>query len=462
MDRRSFREHQKSGLRWMLTVKHPALFWEMRLRKTAVAIRRIQLNNSLRKVLVVGPLCVLPGWLSELEAEGENNIFFLYGSNSKRRKMLQDIQTAGTGERLWVVTNKEIHLSVPEISGIPWDAVILDESRWLANPRTKASKYFVRNFRRSAVRMCLTGTAAPESDLEYFTQIQFLDWNNWEEKTYWEFRIKNFDCIRYGWVVKPERKGYIEYVLSKNCYFLRRSEVKLGGTKIHERRAMELPQRLRTMYTTAMDEFVLEGEEDLDKTIWATQRYLWLRYLCSGFVNGELISDHKLKTLWDLLYNELRGEQVAIWCSYKIELEAVTAFLRQKGNSAETIHGGVSVQNREAFRLRFQNGDLDYLVIQPDSFKFGTNITKAKALVYFSSPEGAQTRQQTEDRAIDIDKIDSNLIVDLYCLDTVEEDILMSHIRKESRWELMNRIMRKIRGNKPSNIPHVSSRLKVR
>lgn len=451
---RKIEPHQKEGVRWMLTVRHPALFWEMRLRKTAVAIRRVKLSPALRNILVVGPLCVLPGWEGELEAEEERNIWFVHGDSIKRCQILSRALAAELplGERVWVLVNKEIHLSVPEIAYMPWDAVILDESRFIANPRAKASQFFLHNFRGVKLRMCLTGTAAPESDLEYFTQIQFLDFANWKESSYWEFRAKHFNQRRFDWVVKPESKGYIQQVLSRNCFFLRRSEVKLGGVKVHERRALELPTRIRSLYVTVMHEFVLEGEQETVKTIWATQRYLWLRYLCSGFVDGELESKHKLDGLADLLFRELAGEQAVVWCSYKVELEAVTAFLRDSGETAETIHGGIAVQRREEYRRAFQAGNIRYLVVQPESFKFGTNLSAAGALVYFSSPESAQTRQQTEDRAVDISRNDSSLIVDLYCLDTVEEDILMAHLRKEGRWELMNRIMRRMRNGVCSGV----------
>jgi hypothetical protein len=52
------------------------------------------------------------------------------------------------------------------------------------------------------------------------------------------------------------------------------------------------------------------------------------------------------------------------------------------------------------------------------------------------------TRQQTEDRTIDVDKKDSILIIDLLTKDTVDEDIYLSLIKKESQAQMMARIVK--------------------
>jgi len=431
----------------MLSVQHPALFWEMRLRKTATTIRFVKLRSDIHSILVMGPTSVLPGWVHELETENENDVWFISGDNKKRRESLNRLQASmmSTGKRTWVITNKEIHISVPEIGLMLWDAVILDESRFVANPRARVTRFCLRNFRKAKLRICLTGTAAPESDLEYFTQIQFLDYCHWHEKNYWEFRAKHFLPKRYDWVMRPESRPYILGVLNHCAFFLQRNQVKLGGVKVYERRAVELPMYMRKIYNKAQDEFLLEGEDEIHSTIWATQKYLWLRQLCSGFVREELTSNHKLELLWELLSVGIRGEQAVIWCCYKSELFAVRDFLFYRGEKVEIIYGDVKPMQRETHRQHFQSGVIKYLVIQPQSFKWGTNLTAAGALVYFSSPESAETRQQTEDRAVDISTNDSSLIVDLYCLDTIEEDIYMSNIRKESRQQLMHRIMNRKR-----------------
>lgn len=438
-------EHQKLGIHWLLTVDNPALFWEMRLRKTATTIKYIKLKSSVKNILVVGPFSVLPGWIDDLSAENENNIVFITGDNAKRRRALEEVlKRKSSSQRQWIVTNKEIHLSVPEIGLMPWDAVILDESRFIANPKSKVTKFYLRNFRKAKLRVCLSGTAATENDLEYFTQIQFLDHRHWQEKTFWEFRAKHFEPKNFDWVMKPESEPYINGVLNHCCFFLRRSQVKLGGVKVYERRAVELPKDIKTIYEKVQDQFVLEYENEKLKTIWATGKYLWLRQLCSGIVGNKLISNHKLKLLWEVL-SELKDKPVVIWASYLLELQFIVEYLRQKQTGrVEQICGKIAPTKREEYRKLFQQGKILYLVIQPQSFKFGTNLSRAEALLYFSSPESGETRQQTEDRTIDIALSDSILIIDLYCLDSIEEDIYMSNIRKESRQARMNRIMNRI------------------
>ena len=202
-----------------------------------------------------------------------------------------------------------------------------------------------------------------------------------------------------------------------------------------------LPREVRSVYDVAEREFVLEMEGEVwGKTVWAMQKYLWLRRLCSGWLPSGEESTHKVDELLNLLRGELSREQIVIWCQYRWDIDLIKFYLPD----AAIIHGDVPPNEREELRKAFQAGELKHAIIQPETMKFGSKWTAAGALVYFDSPESATTRNQTEDRSLDVATQDNILIIDLVCADTIEEDILMNLLWKDSRSNGMEQLVKAI------------------
>jgi superfamily II DNA or RNA helicase len=150
----------------------------------------------------------------------------------------------------------------------------------------------------------------------------------------------------------------------------------------------------------------------------------------------------KLAEVYEYLSGELLGNKCVLWACYLPEIRALTGYLneRQPGDAA-AIFGAVRPRAREDLRRRFQRGDLPWLVAQPETFRHGTDLAAADTALYFSSPPGLETRQQTEDRIISMDKERLALYVDLITEDTVDESIHEGLRRKESRSNIMFRIV---------------------
>ena len=180
--------------------------------------------------------------------------------------------------------------------------------------------------------------------------------------------------------------------------------------------------------------------DEQHKTIYATQKFLWLRGFSSGFVDKKIVDKCKIDMLVNLCHEELKGQQLVIWCSYLHEIDLIWASFHS--DTAEIINGSIPPSQRAEIVKKFQSGKIQYLCIQPETMKYGSKLTAADCMVYFSSPLSGLTRQQTEDRTIDVDKKDSILIIDLLTKDTVDEDIYLSLIKKESQAQMMTRIVK--------------------
>jgi hypothetical protein len=327
--------------------------------------------------------------------------------------------------------------------------VILDESVFVATPPNKCvtTKFFLNHFRTAKHRWCLCGTPAPENQLQYFSQLQWLDYNLMREKSYYAFRHKYFTPSGFGdWQITEEGAKYLTYNLNKCCSFLNRGDVKLGGVKVREQRLVLLPSDVAKMYAQLEQEYYFELNEVGHDTIFAGQKYRWLRKFCGGF-NNEIgfISYHKCDELHKLLSGELQGESVVVWCEHIEEVLGVHEYLFKKGYKVEFIFGGVNNKKREERRQLFQLGKIQVLVILTSTMCFSSKLTAAAALIYFSSPESGKIREQSEDRHIDVSVSDNALIIDMPCMDTLEEDILQSHLLKEAQSSRIERMVKSMK-----------------
>jgi hypothetical protein len=442
--RRILRPHQCKGVIHGLHVRHPALFWKMRLGKTLTCIRtcRIYLNSPFK--LVVAPNPALASWCEDLDNEDQLYVL-LEGPRNKRLKLLSAYWMST--QPVWFLMNKEAHMVIPEVAGYPWDVVVLDESVFISTPKNqvKVSKFFLTHFRNVKHRWALCGTPAPETPLQYFNQLQWLDYHLLPEKNYYAFRFNHFQMIGYDWAITEDGQKYLSYYLNKCAMFLNRDDVHMGGVKVHERRMIKLPPKLRTAYAQLEKEFYFEMFGKPHDTIFSTQKYLWLKRMCGGF-SKELgfKSYHKCEELKNLLEGEMKNEQIVVWCEFIEEVVAVNGYFNNLGYSCDFIYGNLSRIEREKKRQAFQAGKLQLLIILTKTMHFSSKLTAAAALVYYSSPESALIREQSEDRHIDLAVDDNALIIDMPCMDTVEEDNLESLFNKEVESVRIERLVKSI------------------
>lgn len=450
-ERRTLFPFQKDVFYYTGRVQHPALFLEMRLGKTLITVRRL-LAEKCRTVLVVAPYCALWQWEKELTTEGVPlpEIGYLIGDRGNRLGKLRQCAS-------FLLMNKEGALVIPEIANYPWDAVVADESTFLKSPphvntsgrfgkRPSIAKFFSENFRNVKRRFILTGTPAPESPLDLFQQLHFLDPSILGCKSYYDFRFKWFVQIKdHSWALSKEGHVWLKERLSRYCYTLKRADVDMDVKKVYSRRLIRLPEKARTIYNKADREFSLDlaNGKGQKNTVFATVSFMWCRRVCGGIVDGQAIHTEKFKELMNLVNGELRNEQIVVWCNFIMELAFIRTMLNKAKIPCVCVSGALTGQERRAALDDFANGRARVLVGQPECFKYGLDLSVAETVIYFSTPVGLETRLQSEDRIVNIRTGKPVLIIDLIVEHTVEEGIYESLLNKESSQELVRRLIQK-------------------
>lgn len=454
--KRRYWQSQKLALPYVLRTKHPAVFMQMRLGKTPLVIRRCQMYvprdvEAGLRVLIVGPNSALGAWETELKTEGETDYVFLQGTRSKRLELLQE-------EHKWNIINKEGHRALPEIAEVQWDVVILDESTFIKNPKAQVTKFFLKHFRNVAHRWILTGLPNPESDLELWCQLAFLDGYAFGCRSYWDFRSRFFKpgTFGYTWTPKLGTPTKIKQALAKRVFILQRDQVNMDVPKVYERRIISLPRTLQQTYNTIEKELLVElrGKE-ITRTMYEPVKLVYLRQLCEGYIEKELVWRGKFIELVELINGELVKEQVVVWFSYNHSLQHAYQYLKEAGVSVDWADGSIPPSVRRSKEKQFNAGKFRVYLLQVKIGDAGMNLSCSDTAIYFTPPFGSFSRQQSEDRILRADKKGPLLIIDL-CIEQSVDTALLDSLQErkfKSKWTMQRVVsimeqQRKARGLK--------------
>jgi SNF2 family DNA or RNA helicase len=432
-------------------VPHPALFLQMRLGKTLVTLRYLYHKYDFKRpILIVAPYSALDSWTEEILNEGytHKDINYLTGERSERFKRIQKLKTFN-------LINKEGFLHLPEIASmsIDWGCSILDESTFIKNHKALVSNFYADNFNNVEKRFILTGTPMPESELDIFMQLQYLNKSILPFNNFYEFRYNLFTQgtrTKRNWIITTPGRKFLTSRLSKHCLIMTRNDVNIPERKVYEKRKIKMPVKTRVAYNTLAKEFLIEYENSIIKvTDFAATKWVWLRQMCSGYVtndngNTTQLNDVKNNEVIDLMRGELKQSQVIIWCVYTHEIIRLKRLLMHNDIYTTCIFGQIPIPVRNDRRKDFNKGNIQVIICQPECFKFGSNLSSADVSIYFSSPLGTTSRDQSESRMEDVSSQDTDLVVDLVTENTLEEDIYYDVKNKISKQKLLLRVIKRM------------------
>jgi SNF2 family DNA or RNA helicase len=415
-------KYQQQGLKYCMSVDHPALLWKMRLRKTIVAIRTFKLKK-LYPVLILCPNSAIGEWIEQLTNDCFINMTILTGAKRKREMLLEE--SFQFGIKICII-NHEGYRSLPEIGKLPFKVVILDESHIIRN-NCKFSKFCTNNFRDVQMRMILTGTSMPESELDIFNQLHFLDHAlTYPYKNYWEFRHDCFFEEGFKFTINSKGRKWISEKLQK-CSVLEYADVGIKDRLTEVIREIDLDNTTRKQYDRLFKEFILENDYVQKSTISSGARYVWMRQLLGGFIEDKLMHRKKYLELANLLDTELLNQKIVIWSRFNSEVKMLSSLLE-----CPFINGDVLVKDRDFIKTQFQKGNTQILVANPYCFAHGGNLSAADAEVYYSLPESGLIFNQSKMRIFDIDQKQIKLCIYLIVKNSIEEVILQAQKRKLS------------------------------
>lgn len=389
--------YQQIAIDHVINSPKTGVFLDMGLGKGSITLSAIvHLKKCLEaaKVLVIGPkLVAAQTWPAEIQKWDHTKhlkVSVVAGTPKQRMRALQvpaDIYTISRDSVVWLVEDA--------VSRAAWDfdMLVIDE---LSSFKNHASQRF-RSLRKIAP-LCdrvvgLTGTPAPNSLLDLWSQIYLLDQGARLGKNITAYReayfSKNFNG--FGYSLKPQYKDVIHDKIKDICISMTAKDYLDMPARIDSVREVHLNSMER--YKEFMRSEVLQLDDGGDITpLSAAALYSKLLQFCNGSVYDRdrithYVDDTKLDMLEEMV-EELQGEPLLVFYSFQSDRERILKRIK----CAEAFEGkdGVAIVDR------WNRKEIKVLLAHPASIGHGVNMQfGGHNMAWFGLPWSLELYQQS-------------------------------------------------------------------
>lgn len=391
-------KHQKLGL---MVAKHRPkwLFaWDTGTGKTLLGLSIIKQKQV--KTLVVAPKILLrDAWLSDayhFYPELAQQILDWHSIKGKRNK-----QKLLNQAPILLINYESLLTNSELLTDYSFQMLILDESQKIKNPKSKITKLILKKAIDYPYIYLLSGTPAPNNDMEYYPQLRLLIPDR-VGSSWFKFRQSWFipaDRMGWKWKVNPRLEQQFKDMIASCSSVVKKEDVLDLQGQFFRFVEYELSKQELQAYREMQKNLILEIDAEQATAHMAVTKLMKLRQLLSGFVitddgNVKQFGDSKLKTLQQFL--ELNPkEQFIIWTQYTYEAHQIKDML---GDKAGLLIGETPDYEKHKHIRDFRSGKLQYLVAHPKTIGHGTTFVNVNKAVYYSLSYSYEEFKQSQDR----------------------------------------------------------------
>lgn len=417
--------------------------------KTVISLtdimRRLWDDFSINKVLVIAPIRVAEDTWSRESEKWDHlqglRISKVLGTAKQR------IAALNTPADVYVI-NRENVVWLIEYLGHKWDfdCVIIDELSSFKNPNSKRFKALRRVIRWVKVFLGLTGTPAPNSYMDLWSQIYLIDGGQRLGKTLTAYRQRYFHPGRgkghvvYEWIMNKGAKEEIDELLSDICLSMSKEDWLQMPDIIYNDIVVKMDKQARKLYDEFEKEKVLpllDGKviEDVDAAdtfvagTTAATVSMKLLQMANGSVyddDGSVfhIHDAKLDALEEIVESN-PGQPLLVFYGYKHDLERIKtrftdAVILNEGDTQDII-------------TRWNEGRIPMLLCHPASAGHGLNLQRGGHIaVWFGLNWSLELYQQANCRLYRQGQEQSVIIHRIICQDTIDERVIKALDQKDT------------------------------
>jgi len=391
--------HQLRGYHFYKDMNAGMISFDMGTGKTKLAIDLIVNGNGGQpvKVLVVCPRYVVGVWPSEVETHSP--VDFVVSapeqplSVSKRVDQLsraKDLAVFRETFFMAVVNYESLITDVMQafLLSIKWDVIVLDESHRAKSPNGKQARFIRTKLRLAgAKRLCLTGTPAPHSPLDIWSQYHFLDPSIYGT-SFHKFRARYAQCDDYNrpynWINGKEMNDLF--------YSIAFRVMATDVLDLPDRKNVNLyctfePSAQR-IYNEMKKEMIVELKEGTITAANAAVKLLRLLQITGGYAPTDesdyerkiCVSKAKATLLGDLLDDLGQDEPIIVFGVFHKDMDVIREVAESKGRSVSEVSGRTKRDQLDDWCA----GRTNVLAANIRSASLGLDLTRARYAVYYS------------------------------------------------------------------------------
>lgn len=439
MKKSELHTYQLTAIDWVLERKNAGLFLDMGLGKTITmltALVEMLSFGGAHTILIIAPLRVCKTVWAE-EAKRWEHTKHLTFSKILGTKAQREAAVAKDAE-IYIINAENVVWLTKYLGGEGWkfDVVIFDESSLFKNPSSKrfrAAKAFMKKVQRSYI---LTGTPAPKSVHDLWSQIYLLDQGIRLFRTVGRFRDAYFDVDFFGhsYIPKANTQKKIETKIEDIVMSMQAKDYLTMPERIHNNVYVDLPPVAEAQYEEMRRQLMLTLEDDRVEAANAGVLVNKCLQITNGAIYKEdgsyqFLHDAKYRALEEII--ESTGENILVFYQYKSDL----AELKKRFKGEELGHDNVERWNLDRIPLLFAH---------PSSAGHGLNLQHGgHIMVFFGVNYNLETYQQSCARLHRQGQTKPVIIHHILASGTIDDVVMQALANKDaSQMNLMERLKR--------------------
>lgn len=430
--------YQRRGSLELLKKPSFGLLYDPGLGKTATvlhAIKALHMIGEVEKVLLIAPrLVCLNTWPQEIKKWNQfKNLSYC---------LLKDTT---------VEDGAVIHLINPEVSrlekvfeqvekqGNPYDMLVVDESTKFKNPSSKRFDLLKKYIPQFPRRVILTGTFAPNSLQDVFSQMYILD----NGETFGKF-ITHF---RNRYFVLDNPKFYTYKLRDKRAAKHIKRGIAPWVLRLDKKDHLELPPIIFNPIKIELSKKVQKGYDDLEKDLYgkikkkeillpnASMKYLKCRQVVNGFIkeDDEITSLHieKVEALQNLL-EELEGKNTLVVYQFRHDVKLIRKAI---GKNTPNIGGETTEKQAQVNIKKWNAKKIPVLLVQPASVAHGLNLQSGgNHIIFFALTDHLEDYEQLIAR-IHRQGVEGSVFIHYILMENTIDEVLYSRIKRKEKKE---------------------------
>jgi SNF2 family DNA or RNA helicase len=236
----------------------------------------------------------------------------------------------------------------------------------------------------------LTGAPTPNGPAEAFGQAKVVTPRNPSLPRYFkQFQpMVEYQVGPYLWIPTEDAPLVVNKVLSPAVRYKRDDCIDIPECQYVDRVVPFTPTQAR-LYDQMRDELLIEYDNGEITAANAAVKVMKLLQIASGAVKDdegnvmEVDGSNRDEALWEI-FEEGGQHKLVVFCTFRASIAHVEEFFRQRKVKVAAIHGSVKHEQRARYIQDFQDGDLQVLVIQPQSSAHGITLTASNTIVWYS------------------------------------------------------------------------------
>lgn len=432
------RPYQPPATQFIVDNKRCAPLLDMGLGKTVVvltAVLELMDRCKIRGVLVLGPVRVIedvwPVEVTHWDHTRKLKVSMVRGSETKRIKALEtpaDVYVTNYENLMWLAAY------LAQCGEWPFDMVVYDESSKMKAHNTRRFKLWKVASEKFERAVILSGTPAPETYMNLWSQYYLVDGGQRLGKFFTHFQDRHFRKpyrSSFDWVLRDgSAKAIEDAVKDITLCLVSEDHVDLKPAIVNNI-PVALPTKARKLY----DEFHAEMIVDLDAGKLVALNQAMVSGKCGQLTSGavytkadrskyEVVHDAKLDVLADII-EEMQGQPLLVLYWFRHEIDR----LRKRWPKAPWIGGGSKGASRLVKEWNERKHKL--LFAHPASIGHGVNLQHGGSTMCFvTTPWSGEIYTQTVKRLHRPGQTSQVIVHRLVATRTVDEVCIHKHAGK--------------------------------